>query len=101
MYVCIDKACQVMKTAIINQTFWQEWKETTWFIVDSYHYTIHCATDQICSIWCNPALQDGSAPNLVSEQIDKNGNTVKVWEFNTEACEQLNALVDMSQFSDA
>ncbi len=90
-YVCIDKACVVMKTAIIDRTIWNEWKSTTRFIVDSYHYTNHCATDEICHTWCNPAPQDGSAPNLVGDRIDKNGNTVKVWEFNTEACEQLNA----------
>ena len=80
-----------MKTAIIDQTIWNEWKSTTCFIVDSYHYTNHHATDEICHTWCNPALQDGSAPNLVGDRIDKNGNTVKVQEFNTEACEQLNA----------
>ena len=80
-----------MKTAIINRTIWNEWKNTTRFIVDSYHYNNHRASDQICRTWCNPAPQDGSAPNLVSEQIDKHGNTVKVREFNTEACEQLNA----------
>ena len=90
-YICIDKACQVMKTAVINRVFWQEWKNTTRFIVDSFYYNNHRATDTICRTWCNPAPQDGSAPNLVGEKIDKNGNTVKVREFNTEACEQLNA----------
>ena len=47
-YICIDKACQVMKTAIMNQIFWQEWKETTWFIVDSwlggYESILKCMT---------------------------------------------------------
>src|SRR6266704_2316591 len=90
-YVCIDKACVVMKTAIIDRKIWNEWKSSTRFIVDSYHYTNHRATDEICHTWCSPAPQDGSAPNLVGERIDKNGNTVKVREFNTEACEQLNA----------
>src|SRR6266508_1315961 len=80
-----------MKTAIIDRKIWNEWKSATRFIVDSYHYTNHCATDEICRTWCNPAPQNGSAPNLVGDQIDKNGNTVKVREFNTEACEQLNA----------
>ena len=90
-YICIDKACQVMKTAIINRILWEEWKNTTRFIVDSFHYINHRASDQICRTWCNPAPEDGSAPNLVGEKIDKNGNTIKVREFNTEACEQLNA----------
>jgi len=80
-----------MKTAVIQQTPWEEWKQTTRFIVDSYHYINHKATDRICRTWCNPSPQDGSAPNLVGERIDKDGNTVKVREFNTEACEQLNA----------
>src|SRR6266571_3042768 len=80
-----------MKTAIIDRKIWNEWKSSTQFIVDFYHYTNHHATDEICHTWCNPAPQDGSAPNLVGDRIDKNGNTVKVWEFNTEACEQLNA----------
>ena len=70
-YVCIDKTCAIMKTAIINQTIWNEWKNTTHFIMDSYHYTNHCATDKMCRTWCNPAPQNGSAPNLVGEQIDK------------------------------
>ena len=90
-YICIDKACLVMKTAVIQRTPWEEWKQTTRFIVDSYHYINHKATDQICRTWCNPSPQDGSAPNLVGERIDKDGNTIKVREFNTKACEQLNA----------
>src|ERR1700683_5746861 len=43
-YVCIDKVCRVLRTAISNGA-WNTWKETTWFIVDSYHYINHCTTD--------------------------------------------------------
>jgi hypothetical protein len=39
-YVCIDKACLVLRTAIANGT-WNTWKATTRFIVDSYHYINH------------------------------------------------------------
>ncbi|KAF8058226.1 hypothetical protein FPV67DRAFT_1565621 [Lyophyllum atratum] len=89
-YVCIDKACQVFKTAVENRT-WDDWKETTRFIVDAYHYGNHKATDKICRTWCNPAPTDGSAPNLVGEKIDEDGNLIQFREFNTQVCEQLNA----------
>ncbi|KAF8815486.1 hypothetical protein BYT27DRAFT_7079895, partial [Phlegmacium glaucopus] len=43
-YVCIDKAHLVLWTSIANGS-WEEWKKTTCFIVDSYHYTNHKAPD--------------------------------------------------------
>jgi len=89
-YICIDKACQVFKTAVGNRN-WKDWTDTTHFIVDTYHYNNHRATDAICWKWCNPAPQDGSAPNLVGERIDENGNLIQFREFNTQVCEQLNA----------
>jgi len=39
-YICIDKACMVLRTAISNHS-WEIWKETSRFIVDSYHYINH------------------------------------------------------------
>ncbi|KIM72311.1 hypothetical protein PILCRDRAFT_81995, partial [Piloderma croceum F 1598] len=36
-YICIDKGCKVLRTAIVNGS-WNVWKETSRFIVDSYHY---------------------------------------------------------------
>ena len=89
-YICIDKACQVFKTAVGSDR-WKDWTDTTRFIVDTYHYNNHRATDEICRKWCNPAPKDGSAPNLVGEKIDENGNLVQWREFNTQVCEQLNA----------
>lgn len=89
-YICIDKGCQVMKTAISNKS-WDSWRITTRFIVDSYHYTNHKATDKICRTYCNPTPTDGSAPNLVGQRTDENGNTIQFREFNTQVCEQLNA----------
>jgi len=89
-YIAINKACQVVRTAV-QSGLWEEWRHTTRFIVDSYHYINHKATDNLCRTYCNPAPSDGSAPNLVGKQIDQNGNVQYYREFNTEACEQLNA----------
>ena len=89
-YICIDKACQVFKTAVGSER-WKDWTDTTRFIVDTYHYNNHRAKDEICWKWCNPAPKDGSAPNLVGETIDEDGNLIQWREFNTQVCEQLNA----------
>jgi hypothetical protein len=89
-YICIDKACQVFKTAVGSER-WKDWTDTTRFIVDTYHYNNRHATDEICWKWCNPAPKDGSAPNLVGETTDEEGNVIQWREFNTQVCEQLNA----------
>ena len=39
-YICIDKVCMVLQTAISNGS-WDIWKETSYFIADSYHYINH------------------------------------------------------------
>ena len=79
-YVCIDKACLVLRTAIANGSWDATWKNTTRFIVDAYHYINHRATDYLCQKWCNPAPQDGSAPNLVVVSTDNHGHTGgKTW----------------------
>jgi hypothetical protein len=83
-YICIDKACTVLRH-IVNIGTYQDWFETTRFIVDSYHYTNHKATDDICCTWCNPAPDDGSAPNLVIPTTDKSGNPCYQHAFNTQA----------------
>ena len=36
-YICIDKACLVLRTAIANGSWERVWRKTTQFIVDSYH----------------------------------------------------------------
>ncbi|KIM83350.1 hypothetical protein PILCRDRAFT_37562, partial [Piloderma croceum F 1598] len=89
-YICIDKGCRVLHTAIVNGS-WNVWKETTQFIVDSYHYINHHANDYLCHKWCNPAPLNGSAPNLVVVEHNVNGNAHYKRAFNTQACEQLNA----------
>ena len=82
-YVCIDKACAVLRTAITNGT-WNTWKETTCFIVDSYHYINHHTTDYLCRTWCNPAPLNGSQPNLVTVEHDRNGEPHYKRAFNTQ-----------------
>ena len=89
-YICIDKGCSVLRTAISNGS-WEIWKETSRFIVDSYHYINHRTTDYLCRKWCNPAPLNGSAPNLVIVENDVNGNPHYKRAFNSQACEQLNA----------
>jgi hypothetical protein len=107
-YICIDKGCQVLQTAVTNGS-WETWKKTSRFIVDAYHYINHRVLDYLCRKYCNPSPGDGSAPNLVVMAIDKNGNPYVKRAFNTQAfiiqfltdfqslisifkvCEQLNA----------
>ena len=47
-YICIDKACLVLQTAISNGSWDAVWKNTTRFIVDTYHYINHHLTDYLC-----------------------------------------------------
>jgi hypothetical protein len=89
-YICIDKACLVLRTSRANGS-WHEWSQTSRFIVDSYHYINHRATDELCRTWCNPAPLNGSAPNLVIAERNDEGQLYYKRAFNTQACEQLNA----------
>ena len=89
-YVCIDKGCLLFRHAVASGR-WDNWKDTTRFIVDSYHYSNHRVTDQLCRTYCNSAPLNGSAPNLVEVEVDKNGQSHYKRAFNTQACEQLNA----------
>jgi len=82
-YICIDKACLVLRTSISNGT-WNMWKKTTRFIVDSYHYVNHRTTDYLCRKWCNPAPLNGSAPNLVIVEHDRQGQPYHKRAFNTQ-----------------
>lgn len=83
-YICIDKACLVLCTAIANGSWDAIWKKTTRFIVDSYHYINHRSTDAMCQKWCNPAPGDGSAPNLVVVEQDEQGIQHYKRAFNTQ-----------------
>lgn len=83
-YICIDKACLVLRTALANGSWDRVWKSTSRFIVDSYHYINHRTTDYMCRKWCNPAPKNGSAPNLVVVDHDDNGHAYYKRAFNTQ-----------------
>jgi len=59
--------------------------------VDTYHYTNHKATDDLCPTWYNPTLSPEVDPNLVGTQIDKDSILQLYWKFNTKAAKQLNS----------
>ena len=86
-YVCIDKACTVFKTSLINGS-WEEWKETTHLIVDAYHYTNHCISDILCRTYCNPAPLNGSASNLGIEAKMDDGTKYLKQAFNTQVSKE-------------
>lgn len=90
-YICIDKACQVFRTSVNNGSWERIWKDTTRFIVDTYHYINHRVSDYLCRTYCNPSPGDGSAPNLVIIEYDDDGRPYAKRAFNTQVCEQLNA----------
>ena len=71
-------------TAITNGSWEETWMNTTRFIVDSYHYINHRTSDYLCRKWCNPAPLDGSAPNLVVVEKDKEENNHYKCAFNTQ-----------------
>ena len=91
-YICVDKGCQILRTAVVNGSFETTWKDTR-FIVDTYHYSNHKRTDNLCQTWCNPSPLDGGQPNLVVQDIDHNGEPYYRRAFNTQASEQLNAWI--------
>jgi len=82
-YICIDKACQVLRTAVASKS-WEFWKKTTRFIVDAYHYINHRKTDYLCRTYCNPGPLNGSAPNLIRVAKDKQGRPYLQRSFNTQ-----------------
>jgi hypothetical protein len=47
-YICIDKVCLVLHTAIVNGSWDEIWNKTTRFIVDAYHYINHLSTEYLC-----------------------------------------------------
>ena len=90
-YICIDKGCKVLRTAVRNGSWDRIWKHTTRIIVDTYHYINHKVTDYLCRTYCNPSPGNGLAPNLVIIEYDNNGRPHAKRAFNTQVCEQLNA----------
>jgi hypothetical protein len=70
---------------------WMQYGTTSRFIVDTFRYISHGATDYLCQTYCCPSPGDGSAPNLVTIEYDNNGCPHAKRAFNTQVCEQLNA----------
>ena len=99
-YICIDRACPVLWTAIVNGSWDRIWKNSTCFIVDAYHYINHCTTDYLCREWCNPAPLNRSAPNLVVVNTDREGNQYYKQAFNTQVlyllCKVLKLLITIN-----
>jgi hypothetical protein len=93
-YICIDKACYVLRTSISNGSWDSIWKKTTRFIVDSYHYVNHRVADFLCRKWCNPAPMNGSAPNLVIVEEDEQGKLHYKRAFNTQVSLELTSVKD-------
>lgn len=89
-YICIDKGCQVLRTALSNGSYETTWMDTR-FIVDTYHYSNHKTTDTLCQTWCNPTPSPDIDPNLVIQVADSTGELQWKRVFNTQASEQLNA----------
>ncbi|KIO19284.1 hypothetical protein M407DRAFT_82978, partial [Tulasnella calospora MUT 4182] len=89
-FIFYDNACKLL-AHIVTQDPNSPWLDTTRFLVDSWHYVNHRATDQLCREWCNPAPADGSQPDLVIKQTDSEGNIHTVRAYNTETAEQLNS----------
>ncbi|KAJ7658550.1 hypothetical protein B0H17DRAFT_1163241 [Mycena rosella] len=89
-FIAYDDACNLLGH-IVTQDPHSHWIRTTKFIVDSWHYIGHQATDVLCRLWCNPAPTNGSQPDLVTVEVDDSGRTHTTRAFNTETAEQLNA----------
>ncbi|KAJ6466818.1 hypothetical protein C8R45DRAFT_1064001 [Mycena sanguinolenta] len=89
-FITYNKACDLLRH-IATQNIHDTWITTTKFIVDAWHYIGHRATDVLCRTRCNPALTNGSQPDLVLTEIDDNGTVHQTWAFNTETAEQLNS----------
>ncbi|KAF8315570.1 hypothetical protein F5887DRAFT_907363 [Amanita rubescens] len=99
-FVCLFKLgksrlgnCRCLRIALQNPCQSGVIKPSLIFIRprNTYHYSNHRATDQLCREWCNPAPMNGSAPNLVIAGRTAEGELYYKRAFNTQACEQLNA----------
>ena len=89
-FLCYDNACDLLRH-IVTQNLNDPWLKSTKFVVDTFHYVNHRATDILCHLWCNSAPTNGSQPNLVLVKRDPQGCMHQICVFNTETVEQLNA----------
>ena len=92
-FITYDDACNLLHH-IVTQDLTSGWLESTKFIVDTWHYIGHRATDVLCQLWCNLAPTNGSQPDLVLTEVDDDGNSHATRAFNTETAEQLNSWID-------
>lgn len=89
-FLFYDNACKLL-SHVSRYEIYQNWIQSTRFLVDAWHYINHRTDDDLCRTWCNPAPADGSQPDLVIEQRTASGEVKTVRAFNTETAEQLNA----------
>ncbi|KAJ7710189.1 hypothetical protein B0H16DRAFT_1480757 [Mycena metata] len=89
-FVVYDKACDLCQH-IVTQDATDLSLTSTKVIVDAWHYIGHQATDVLCQTKCNPALTDGSQPDLVLTELNNHGISHQTRAFNTETVEQLNS----------
>lgn len=92
-YVCMDKGCLLVKYLRGSSGKWDDWEQTTQFVVDTYHYKNHKTTDHLCQTLCNPTPNPNIAPNLVKLVDLPDGTTASHVAFNTQVCEHLNAWI--------
>ncbi|PPQ82619.1 hypothetical protein CVT25_007507 [Psilocybe cyanescens] len=84
-YIYIDKACKLLQTSIANGS-WLQWQKTN-------------MKDILCRTWCNLAPLNGSAPNLVILERNKEGMLYFKQAFNTQHVNNSTCgSVDMIQF---
>lgn len=86
-FLAYDNACNLLRY-MANHFLDSEWIRGTRFIVDAFHYIGHSVNDRLCRFRCNPAPQNGSQPDLIS-QDPQTGRISRA--FNTETAEQLNS----------
>jgi hypothetical protein len=88
-FIAYNDACDLLRH-IVTQNPNDPWLSTK-FIVDTWHYLGHRATDILCRLWCNPTSKNSSQPDLVLVEEDMNGICHQTRAFNTETTEQLNS----------
>jgi hypothetical protein len=84
---------QLILRHIVTEDITSPWFLDSKFVVDTWHYFGHKATDLLCRRWCNPAPRDGTQPDLIKVVKDRNRSKHSTRAFNTETAEQFNAFL--------
>ena len=82
-FIAYDDACDML-WHIVTQNPNSPWLATTKFVVDTWHYIRHQATDILCHLWCNPAPTNGAQPDLVLVKEDAHGMKHTARAFNMD-----------------